>query len=227
MKSNWRDIDVVNHNLASSRLNNSEKCLYESGFTTSCSPNNASFQSSTKFACKTAQDKWEMWSITNLHHGQDIITNVAQTSGKNYAMKYVGMIFLFQKLISCHYRKENLDMNLINQLTEKWKKTKAQNHKHIIAQTTFKSCISTSPYEGQEGSGRLSSTTREGSQGIQVYWSILSTDIILFSILQRFHIIQACTMFKLSPYVTAKPARPSKSQKSYKRETIMFNSILD
>ena len=136
------------------------------------------------------------------------------------------MIFLFQKLTSNHLIKKKLGMSFINQLTAKRKKTKAQTYKHIIARTTCKSCISTSPYEGQEESGRFSSTTRGGSQGIQVYWSILSTDIILFSILQRFHIIQACTMFKLSPYVTAKPARPSKSQKSYKRETIMFNSIL-
>lgn len=40
------------------------------------------------------------------------------------------------------------------------------------------------------------------------YWRILSTDIILFSALQIFHITEACKTFRLIPYVTANPAMP-------------------
>lgn len=69
-----------------------------------------------------------------------------------------------------------------------------------------------SPCDGQEGSGWFSFILRGGSLGMQVYWSILSTDIILFSMLQSLNIVEACNLFRLSPYVTTKPAMPSKIQ---------------
>jgi len=58
----------------------------------------------------------------------------------------------------------------------------------------------------------LSLITRGASLGRDVYWSILSTDIILFSELQRNQIILVCIEFRLSPYVTANPAMPWKKQ---------------
>ena len=88
-------------------------------------------------------------------------------------------------------------LNTIKEHQSRWYKT---------TKITWRSRISTSPCDGQEGSGRFSSITRGGSLGIEVYWRILSTDIIMFSKLQKFHITQACNILRLSPYVTAKPA---------------------
>jgi len=56
--------------------------------------------------------------------------------------------------------------------------------------------------------GLLFSITSGASLARFEYWRILSTDIILFSALQIFHITEACKTFKLIPYVTANPAMP-------------------
>ena len=93
---------------------------------------------------------------------------------------------------------------------------------------TWRSWKSTSPCNGQEWSGWVSSITRAGSLGIQVYWNILSTDIILFSIWQRNHITLLCNMFRVSPYVTDKPAMPSGKRKAKKKkqlETIVWVTL--
>ena len=85
--------------------------------------------------------------------------------------------------------------------------------------------IATSPCDGQRLSGLLSSITRGGSLGIEVYWSILSTDIILFSMLQRFHITHACNMFRLSPYVTANPATPANKEIEKRNRSSNFEHL--
>lgn len=64
------------------------------------------------------------------------------------------------------------------------------------------------PVSGQFLGGRQFSITRGDSLAKFVYWRILSTDIILFSALQMFHITEACKTFRLIPYVTANPAMP-------------------
>ena len=47
-----------------------------------------------------------------------------------------------------------------------------------------------------------------GSAGMLIYRRILSTDIILFSKVHKLQTTEACRMFRLSPYVTARPAIP-------------------
>jgi hypothetical protein len=64
----------------------------------------------------------------------------------------------------------------------------------------------------------LSLITRGASLGMEVYWRILSTDIILFSKLQRIQIKLNCAEFRLIPYVTANPAMPSQKTKILKQE---------
>lgn len=80
-------------------------------------------------------------------------------------------------------------------------------HKFLLSQTCkFSKHIV--PVSGQLLGGREFSITRGASLAIFVYCRILSTDIILFSALQMFHITEACKTFRLIPYVTAKPAMP-------------------
>jgi hypothetical protein len=58
---------------------------------------------------------------------------------------------------------------------------------------------------------------RGGSAGMLIYCRILSTDIILFSKVHMLQTTHACSMFRLSPYVTARPAIPeSRINISYK-----------
>jgi hypothetical protein len=47
-----------------------------------------------------------------------------------------------------------------------------------------------------------------GSAGMLIYCRILSTDIILFSKVHKPQTTKACSMFRLSPYVIARPAIP-------------------
>lgn len=82
--------------------------------------------------------------------------------------------------------------------------------------------MSTVPHDGQEWCGMFSLTTRGGSLGMEVYWSILSTDMILVSKLLSSHIIHACMMFRLRPYVTAKPATPSKTTNMEWRNQVLL-----
>lgn len=74
----------------------------------------------------------------------------------------------------------------------------------------FSSCIL--PCVGHSSFGLQSSITRGASLGILVNWRILSTDIILFSTLHRFHITHAWSTFRLKPYVAASPAKPEMEQ---------------
>lgn len=55
------------------------------------------------------------------------------------------------------------------------------------------------PIDGQFCGGLWSSITRGASLAILEYCKILSTDIILFSALHMFHIIEACWTFRFSP----------------------------
>ena len=64
------------------------------------------------------------------------------------------------------------------------------------------------PTCGQLVGGLVSSITRGASLVRFEYCRILSTEIILFSALHMFHIIEACKTFRLIPYVTANPAMP-------------------
>ena len=66
VQANWQYVDAIYHNLTGSRVDNSEKCLYESWFSTACSPYNASLHSSGESASETSQHKWHMWGISNL-----------------------------------------------------------------------------------------------------------------------------------------------------------------
>lgn len=72
------------------------------------------------------------------------------------------------------------------------------------------------PDVGQPCSGLQSSITRGASLGMPENRRILSTEIILFSTLQRFHITHACSTLRFNPYVAASPARPgTESQVSH------------
>lgn len=68
------------------------------------------------------------------------------------------------------------------------------------------------PVSGQFLGGLHSSISKGASLLILEYCSILSTDIILFSVLQTFQMIDASWPLRFNPYVTANPAIPVKHE---------------
>lgn len=89
-------------------------------------------------------------------------------------------------------------------------------HRDLITCRFLKQIV---PTCGQLIGGLVSSSTRGASLVRFEYCIILSTEIILFSALHMFHIIEACKTFRLIPYVTANPAMPV----GIKREKLVLN----
>lgn len=75
MQSYGRNVSSIDENATNCRIHNAKERLNECGFAAACPPDNASLCSPGESACKTPQDKGQVWGITNLHSYESPLVN--------------------------------------------------------------------------------------------------------------------------------------------------------